>query len=352
MSKRIAYCFDGTWDVPMSGTNVNRLFKALLVNAEQVTGYDVGVGADATGLDHIIQGAFGITLPQQTLQGYTQIAHLYEPGDSVYIFGFSRGAYTARCVAGMIAACGLPSGSFTDDCVQQAFSAYRDPTNRAKILATLGSCNLVPNVDIAMVGVWDTVGSLGIPAIVGQVDQDKYGFLDTTLHPNVKRAYQCLAIDEHRAQFPATLWTGTPAAGQTLEQVWFSGCHGDVGGGTVIGTADTGTRLCDVTFAYMIQKAQAAGLTFDPAAIAPFAKLPADDALDIIRDSWKPFCGKPNVRPIAPGSSISNSVPLRIQYALTYSPANLTIEEADGSTPPALGDGYTLFNLVDETLPL
>lgn len=93
------------------------------------------------------------------MDGYTSIAHVYEPGDQIYLFGFSRGAYTARSLAGMIANCGLPGGSFTNDCVTQAFTAYRNPAQRKAILAGLGACGLADAI-ITMVGVWDTVGSL------------------------------------------------------------------------------------------------------------------------------------------------------------------------------------------------
>jgi uncharacterized protein (DUF2235 family) len=212
MSKRIAYFSDGTWQAPMSNTNVYRMYKALLVTADQVTLYDDGIGADATGFDKILEGAIGAGLNQKIMDGYTKIAHVYEPGDQI---GFSRGAYTVRCLGGMIANCGLPSGAFTDDCVSQAFAAYRDPTNRASILAGLGACGLA-DAAITMIGCWDTVGSLGIPAIFGGVDETQYGFLDLNLHPDVKNAYQCLAIDEHRAQFPATLWVApNPSAARS-----------------------------------------------------------------------------------------------------------------------------------------
>jgi len=228
MSKRIVFCADGTWQAPVNNTNVYRLYKALTVASDQVTFYDDGVGADATGLNRVLQGAFGQGILQKIQDGYTKIAHVYEPGDEIFLFGFSRGAYTARSLAGMIANCGLPTGAFSDGCVTQAFAAYRDPVNRASILAGLTACGLAA-ATIQMVGVWDTVGSLGIPAIFGGVDEKTYGFLDTGLHPDIKNAYQCLALDEKRAQFPATLWTSAPAAGQTVEQIWFSGCHGDVG---------------------------------------------------------------------------------------------------------------------------
>jgi uncharacterized protein (DUF2235 family) len=340
MSKRIVFCADGTWQAPVNNTNVYRLYKALTVTADQVTYYDDGVGADASGLTRILQGAFGEGLFQKIQDGYTKIAHVFETGDEIYLFGFSRGAYTARCLAGMIANCGLPTGAFTDDCVTQAFAAYRDPINRSNILSGLGQCKL-GDVVIRMVGVWDTVGSLGIPAIFGQVDPVKYGFLDTGLHPDVKNAYHALAIDEKRAQFPATLWTATPAPGQTIEQVWFCGCHGDVGGGTPLaGGVDAGTQLCDITLAWMMSKALALGLTMDPAVVAQFATVPSKYALDAIHESWGPQDGPAHTRPIAGNSSISNSVAVRLQYGQTYAPGNLTL--TDGS----LADGYSLVNVV------
>jgi uncharacterized protein (DUF2235 family) len=343
MSKRIVFCADGTWNAPGTNTNVYRIYKALTVRADQVTYYDDGVGANATGLTRVLDGAFGDGLFQKIQDGYTQIAHVYEPGDQIFLFGFSRGAYTARSLGGMIATCGLPAGGFTDACVAQAFAAYRNPPNRAALLAGLGSCGLA-DAPIAMVGVWDTVGALGIPAIFGGVDENQYGFLDTSLHPDVKIACQCLAIDEHRPQFPATLWTSAPAPGQTINQIWFSGCHEDVGGGTSLGgPVDGGTRLCDITLGWMVAQAQAAGLTFDPTAIAPYAgTFPAKYALDAINESWTPIDGPEHLRPIPANSSIANSVSVRVQYAANYAPGNLTI------TDDALADGYSLINMVDE----
>jgi uncharacterized protein (DUF2235 family) len=341
MSKRIVFCADGTWDAPGSNTNVYRIFQALINDgATQVTFYDDGIGAGATGINRLIDGAIGQGLFQKIQDGYTQIAKVYQPGDQIYLFGFSRGAYTARSLAGMIANCGLPTGNFTPDCVTQAFAAYRDPANRASILATLGACALA-NVPIQMVGVWDTVGSLGIPAVFGGIDEAKYGFLDTGLHPDVQSAYQALAIDEVRAQFPATLWTSAPAPGQTLVQVWFSGCHGDVGGGTPQGgPVDNGTRLCDITLGWMIGNAQAQGLTFDPTAIAAYAAFTAQNALDALNETWTPIYGPQHLRPVVATSSLGNSVALRVQYALTYTPGNLTI--ASG----ALGTGYAQVDVV------
>lgn len=344
MAKRIVFCADGTWQAPQGNTNVYRLYKALTVTSDQVTYYDDGVGADATGLDRLVQGAFGEGILQKIRDGYTKIAHVYETGDDVFLFGFSRGAYTARSLAGFIAVCGLPSGSFTDDCVTRAFAAYRDPTHRASLLAGLKSCGLV-DASIKMVGVWDTVGSLGIPAIFGGIDERVYGFLDTNLHPDVKNAFHALAIDEKRPQFPATLWTSAPAPGQVIEQVWFSGCHGDVGGGNQqAGSVDGGTRLCDITFGWMLAKAQSLGLAADPVIAAQFASMPARFALDAINETWKPVDGPPHLRPIAPNSSIANSVAVRVRYAAGYAPGNLQIVDGD------LAGSYTLMPLVDESV--
>ena len=342
MAKRIVFCADGTWQQPLNNTNVYRLYKALALSSSQVTFYDDGVGADATGLARILQGAFGEGILQKVQQGYTKIAHVYEPGDQIYLFGFSRGAYTARSLAGMIAACGLPTGSFSDNCVAQAFGAYRNPSQRASILAGLTACGLA-QCPIQMVGVWDTVGSLGIPAIFGEVDYKQYGFLDTSLHPDVKNAFQCLALDEKRAQFPATLWSGAPAAGQVLQQVWFSGCHGDVGGGTPqAGGVDAGTRLCDITLGWMLGKAQQCGLTLLDTADALLAILSADAALDAIRESWSPADGPPHLRPVPANACVANSVAVRLKYALTYVPGSLA------ETDNALADGYSIVNVVGE----
>jgi uncharacterized protein (DUF2235 family) len=314
----------------------------LNVSSDQMTFYDDGIGADAAGLERVFQGALGQGLFDKIQNGFTKIAHVYESGDEVYLFGFSRGAYTARSLAGMIANCGLPTGSFTDDCVKQAFAAYRDPANRSRMLAELGGCNL-GKATIRMIGVWDTVGSLGIPALFGAIDQKTYGFLDTSLHPEVKSAYHCLAIDEKRAQFPATLWTSPPAPGQTIEQVWFSGCHSDVGGGTTaVGGVDAATQLCDITLSWMAAKAQAQGLTFDPAATAQFAILPSKYALDAIHESWSPKDGPPHLRTIDAKSSIASSVAVRLQYGQTYAPGNLTLDNG------ALADSYLQVSVVND----
>lgn len=322
MPKNIVYCADGTWQTPVNGTNVYRFFKGLRTSSDQVAYYDDGVGADGSGIERLLEGATGDGLLQKIRDGYTKIAHAYSTGDRVYMVGFSRGAYTARSLAGMIAACGLPGGNFGDGLVETVFAAYRDKANRTAILAPIAgqlTCGA-----IEFIGVWDTVGSLGIPAIFGGFDMERFGFLDTGLHPDVKHAVHCVSVDEKRRQFPATLWDEPAAPAQTLEQVYFSGCHGDVGGGTPLaGGVDAQTRLCDITLGYMVGRAAALGLTFAPAFLTQCTELAPEFSLDFTRETWSPKFGLPSARKIAEDAMVANSVGVRIQYALTYQPQNV-----------------------------
>ena len=333
MSKRIAFCADGTWDTADKRTNVYKMFKALIVGADQMPFYDDGVGADGNPILKLVGGAFGTGLWRKIKDGYTKIAHVYEAGDQLFLFGFSRGAYTARSLAGMIAACGLPTKNFNDDLVDTAFKAYRDKDDRQSLLATLKDYGMVA-AKITMVGVWDTVGSLGIPSASGAVDPIAYGFLDTGLNPAILNAYHALAIDEKRAEFPPTLWKGTPAPGQMVEQVWFCGVHSDIGGGEPDDLPGT-TALSDITLSWMMSKASALGLQFDPAVQAQYTlPLDAKYSLDTLHTSWNVLCGFPRVRSIDQKAVIANSVLLRYQHDNSYRPPNLTFENG------ALAAGY------------
>jgi len=335
MSRRIAFCADGTWDGASNKTNVYRISKAIVgIPGEQYSYYDDGVGADGTPLEKLLGGALGAGLFEKIKDGYSKIASVYEEGDEVFLFGFSRGAYTARSLAGMIAVCGLPTKNPDTNLVNAAFQAYRNKDRRAAFLATLGDYELA-NARITMVGVWDTVGSLGIPAIFGSVSPLLYGFLDTNLHPDVLNAYHALAIDERREEFPATLWTPPAAAGQTLEQVYFCGVHCDVGGGYA-DDAGTGTSLSDITLSWMMDRARALGLVFDPGVAAAFPR-PIDKklALDTKHESWSPLWLFPKPRDIAPNATLSNSVAVRCQIDASYRPGNLSL--VNGVPAPAYG---------------
>jgi uncharacterized protein (DUF2235 family) len=327
MAKRIVYCADGTWDNTGNNTNVYKFFKALPTTAEQVAYYDDGVGSDGLPLARLAGGAFGAGLYQKIKDGYTKIAHVYEQGDQVFLIGFSRGAYTARCLAGMIAVCGLPTANFSDEVVDKAFDAYRQKSARAQILADLNNtCDLF-DAKITMVGVWDTVGALGIPAIIGGVDPILYGFLDTSLHPDVQNAYHALAIDERRCEFPATLWSAS-APPQVLEQVWFTGVHCDVGGSYP--DDPDGTALSDITLSWMMSKGAALGLQFQNNVQQQYP-FPMDPkfALDTKHESWNIAWTFPKERSIASDSSIASSVYVRSENKNSYRPRNLIFAGAE-----------------------
>jgi uncharacterized protein (DUF2235 family) len=342
MGKRIVFCADGTWDNTGKNTNVYKMFKALLTTADQVPYYDDGVGSDGLPIEKLLGGAFGAGLSQKIRDGYTKIAQVYEQGDELFLFGFSRGAFTARSLAGMIAVCGLPTANFTDTVVDTAFEAYRNKDQRAELLAEINkTCNLF-DAKLSMVGVWDTVGSLGIPAIFGGVSPLIYGFLDTNLHPDVLHAYHALAMDERRCEFPATLWT-SPSAGQTLEQVWFTGVHCDVGGSYP--DDPDGTALSDLTLAWMMSKASALGLEFAPAVQSMYA-LPMDPkySLDTKHESWSPLWAFPKNRPVAADATLADSVSVRCEHDASYRPGNLSFA---GNTP---APGYGKASVVTQAV--
>jgi uncharacterized protein (DUF2235 family) len=338
MSKRIIFCADGTWNDAATNTNVYKIFKAMNFTAAQCPIYDDGVGSDGNPLTKLLGGAFGDGLDQKIKDGYTRISHLYEKGDSIFVFGFSRGAYIARSLAGMIANCGLPTQNVDDNLTALAYQAYRehDMATRQKLLAQLGQKYSIDTPAVAMVGVWDTVGALGIPAIFGGVDMLRYGFLDTQLHPCVKNAYHAVSIDEKRREFPATLWTGPFAPEQTVEQVYFTGVHCDVGGGY----PETG--LSDITLSWMMGKAKALGVDFDAAVYQQYASIDPKHALDQKHESWTAFWGFPLARTIAGNASVSNSAQIRLQHDASYKPVNM---KQNGGV---LAAGYGVVGVVED----
>jgi len=339
--KRIVFCADGTWAGVSSNTNVYKLYKSLTVSSAQMPFYDDGIGANQLPLQRLVGGAFGEGIWAKIKEGYTKIAHVYEQDDDVFIFGFSRGAYTARSLAGMIAACGLPTKNFSDDLVETAFDAYRDKNNRQAKLEKLAACNMYCS-KIKMIGVWDTVGALGIPAIFSGVDPIAYGFLDTELHPDVLNAYHALSIDEQRCEFRPTLWKESTVPGQVMEQVWFCGVHSDVGGGEPDVT-EGAPALADITLSWMMDKASRLGLQFDPAAQKQYAD-PLDPkyALAKLHSSWSIVWGPPVHRSLPANACIADSVLFRYKNDQTWRPANLQTEAG------ALASAYQLISVLQE----
>lgn len=269
--KRIVLCFDGTWSKPADEnllpneqieTNVCRFYKSVAETAadgtKQVKWYDEGVGAHW--YDRFVGGAIGTGLEVNIIEGYTFLANEYEPGDEVYVLGFSRGGYTARSLVGMIRNCGLIEKRRVALRVGVAYGIYRtrDDGTDSKTAQWFRSMFSHP-ITIKFLGVWDTVGTLGIPVdLVEQLNMKFYEFHDTELSGIVQNAYQALAMDEHRQDYDICLWNPQVKPEQTMEQRWFIGAHCDVGGGY------HDRRLSDITLRWMQDKANDLGLALSP----------------------------------------------------------------------------------------
>jgi uncharacterized protein (DUF2235 family) len=281
--KRIITCSDGTWNQPdvkdrgvIVQSNVEKMFNSICSfgkskdntqDVGQVKAYDQGVGTGYSALDKISGGITGAGIDKNIKDLYTFLCINYEPGDELYLFGFSRGAYTARSLAGLIKCCGVLKPA-NIHLVDDAYNLYRD-RNRYSLpssdmmKAWRSNFSQEDITEILFMGVWDTVGALGIPlTIFKSFNHDKYKFHDCTLGTNVKYAYHALAINEKRRLFQPTLWNlsttvmNDPEHPQVLEQRWFAGAHANIGGGY----ADSG--LSDITLDWLIKKAEDVGLCF------------------------------------------------------------------------------------------
>jgi hypothetical protein len=275
--RRLVVCCDGTWQNAAADSNVARLHRAHRADpGSPPAKYVPGVGTSTVNpVGNLRAGLTGAGLDRSIMEGYRFLVDTYRPGDRISLFGFSRGAYTARSLGGMVGKVGIVDGTGLDpaareDAVRRAYRRYRDlrkgpddPDWDTGLVLSYEAGE--PTSPIEFVGVWDTVGALGIPAYVGIPDllhsREHYQFLDVTLDPRIPAARHAVSLDELRGPFRPTLWD-PPAPGQDVEQVWFPGDHGDVGGGY----REKG--LSDTALAWMA--AEAAHLTFDLQAVPGF----------------------------------------------------------------------------------
>jgi uncharacterized protein (DUF2235 family) len=240
--KRLVVCCDGTWNDADEGgdfTNVVRMARATkavddrdAAGIEQIVYYHSGVGSGGDTLIQVVGGGTGLGLSRNVRDAYAFVANNYCDGDELFLFGFSRGAYTARSVAGLIGWAGILHKADMDDfaLLWESFKTRKMPNPTD---ARIYFPDRRTNVPIKCIGVWDTVGALGIPGHLNALLAPLYEFQDTDLGVHVENAFHALAIDEHRKEFVPTLWNQPPGApaGQRLEQVWFAGAHSNVGGG-------------------------------------------------------------------------------------------------------------------------
>lgn len=360
--KRIALFLDGTWNTVGDNTNVWRL-KALCADTgsdgvPQKQYYSTGLGTLVG--EKLLGGMFGYGLDRAVVEAYKWLVEAYEPGDEIFIFGFSRGAYTARSLAGFISLCGLlkpgaPLG------IGQLYDRYRrneavstiwklrearDAGAPSQKLEERWMLDYAMAVPIKMIAVWDTVGALGVPfGNIPKISKSGFKFLHTGLRVSQENAYHAVAIDEHRKAFAPTLWTkkirdGVPASQMaaprpltSVEQRWFVGAHANVGGGC------RSDLLAQIPLRWLMQKASSHGLTFrtdivlDPEVLsAPIS--PSFD--EFMRGAYKrvskPFdrvIGEPpklsgGGRDETINETIDASVFERWQANATYRPKNLT----------------------------
>lgn len=346
MPKRLVVCCDGTWNTPdqvnggqSAPTNVTKL--ALAVSSRDAAGveqrmfYQPGVGTKRG--ERLCGGVFGLGLSRNVRDAYRFLVANFEPGDEIFFFGFSRGAFTARSAAGFVRNCGILRPEHSDR-VGDAYRLYRSRDAHPRdIEARLFRRSNSYETRIRFIGVWDTVGALGIPLsgprFINFLNRGSQ-FHDTDLSTTVDSAYQALAIDEKRQPFRPAVWNKQPSANaQDVEQVWFAGVHCDVGGGYV------DHALADVTLLWMIGKASAHGLAIDEDALraGPFAGQqgsgsgePAPDPLSPQHESQTRFYRllRPYIRPIDRASAkcewVSSSAVERHEQKSGYAPSNLT----------------------------
>ena len=322
----IAIFCDGTWSTRESGskTHVARLAGACAESKTQKIIYVPGVGT-GTGmvsglgrwLSKVGGGFFGWGLSRNIKIAYLALCDVYQPGDKIMIFGFSRGAYTARSLVGMIRKCGILSDP-TPENLRAAFCLYRmrgarnapdaahvrakrrqlSPdyaTSAADVIARADHSYLVR---ITFLGVWDTVGALGVPGLVSgrfaALWNQRHAFHDTSLSHLVEQARHALALDEKRRLFAPNLWDnlepsdagpglnrGDQSETRPFQQVWFAGNH------SVVGGSSAPSGLAAASLGWIYKAASAAGLELKPDARIPDTAIDAKaEAPALYRLSW------------------------------------------------------------------
>lgn len=260
---------------PQGNTNIFRLFQLADI---ELKWYDQGVGS--SWYDKLTGGMTGVGLDLNIQQGYKFLSKHYREGDHIFVFGFSRGAYTARSLVGLIRKCGLIKAGFLDadfqhpheNQIQEAYALYRERDPSADVdNARQFRLQNGREATVRCLGVFETVGSLGLPHgfqrlfegwgakkvadLFASRNRRYYEFHDTHVSRIVENAFHAVSIDERRSDFSLTLWDNQPIRGQRIEQVWFAGVHSDVGGGY----ADD-RSLANISLRWMSERALETGL--------------------------------------------------------------------------------------------
>jgi len=343
MTRRLIVCCDGTWqDLDASyPTNVVKMAQAIKLVGDrdipQILYYDQGLGTKSIGIQHsiidfltrIVGGGLGLGIDQKIQAAYRFLCLNYQPGDEIYLFGFSRGAYTVRCLAGLIYNSGLLYRKFIRK-IPQAYELYREkqnPDNAPKGKnAVAFRQQYGQDVPIKALCCWDTVASLGIPDMFSflglyQKFKERYSFFDSTVNSTIEKAIHAVAIDEHRKSFDVTLMEcSSKRSSDQVTEVWFPGVHGSIGGGE-----QKNRGLSDATLLWMMGEVEKLGLALDKSSIE--GGINPDYKIDFKQTKpWYDF-GKVNIREIkADFEDLHESVKQRWRDASInppYRPQNL-----------------------------
>lgn len=300
MAKNIIICCDGTGnEYGKNNTNVVKIYQLASKGnpEEQVAYYDPGVGTGGWEYDESkgdirakADGATGSGLQKNVEDAYRYLMRHYEKDDKIYLFGFSRGAFTARSLAGMLHKCGLLHPDMFN-MVEYASKVYNTPNN--KQIAAGFKSTFSRACPVHFIGVWDTVASLALNA--GK------RFHDAKLNPEVAYGYHAVALDEVRDKFPPSLWDQR----DKVEQVWFAGVHSNVGGWY------DNIHLSNISLKWMATKALERGMLLDEAKLAKIAGNPLGMQHDSHRGFLWSICGK-YIRQLPAGSKVHKSVRDRI----------------------------------------
>lgn len=330
MARNVILLFDGTWNSVKDKTNVEHMLECIDSTGEedpmQPMKYVSGVGT--TWHTWLTGGLFGRGLSQNIQAGYAWLAGKYAPGDRVFALGFSRGAYSARSCVGLIRKCGLLK-SAAPALVQEAYALYRDKKiapEDARAAAFRAQHSY--EIRVRFIGVWDTVGALGVPLSGVPFSKDYYRWHDTSLSKIVDYGYHAIAVDERRRDYKPAVWTNENRQKKPenidIEQRWFIGAHSNVGGGYAKTPPD---RLPKMPLRWIQDKAEAAGLK-----LRAKAEIDPKDCLAEVNDSYKEFMfgaygffSRPYKRPFGEGvnETVDPSVWVRWRSEAAYRPASL-----------------------------
>ncbi|MGL4311207.1 MAG: DUF2235 domain-containing protein [Paracoccaceae bacterium] len=249
---------DGTMSSLKPGyeTNAGVIYKLLaeqLPTARLSIYYEAGVQWPSWWQTRDVASGRGINMQIRRAYGY--LASRYRPGDRIFLFGYSRGAFAVRSLAGMIDRIGLlRSDHATERNVLQVWRRYRH-SPQAHSVKPFAERFCHPDVEIEMVGVFDTVKALGLRLpLLWTLTEAKHGFHDHSLGKSVRHGFHALALNETRAAFAPVMWHCPPDWKGNVEQVWFRGAHGDIGG--QIGGYTRSRPLANIPLVWMLERAE------------------------------------------------------------------------------------------------